>query len=184
MSCDIIKEYKEMKWKNGKGITEEIAIYPKNATINDFEWRISSAKFDSSGPFSKFEGYKRILVQLEGNPIKIKHKDSEKILKLFEPYHFSGSIDTDSEVDGFVKDFNIIWKENEYKVDVKLIQIEEFMNISLDGQENFLFCCKNEFVIGNEKVEKFQTIKIGKSKVDISGKCSILLQVSIDKNLK
>lgn len=177
----LIEKYEKMEWKNGKGITDQIYIYPLNSTISDFEWRISSASFDSSGPFSKFEGYQRMLMMLEGETIKLNHLDSEKILFLYEPYYFSGNIETTSEVSGFVKDLNVIWKENDYNTFIKVYKVEKKIEISLQGDENFLFCCKNSFKYENQHVEQYQTLKLEKSNVTIHSKDSFVVQISIKK---
>ena len=56
-----------MPWKNGGGITREIAAFPEGADLADFEWRISMADVASDGPFSRFEGVDRTLCVLEGS---------------------------------------------------------------------------------------------------------------------
>lgn len=53
-------------WKNGGGLTYEIATFPVGAGIDDFEWRVSIAEVASSGPFSHFDGCDRILTVLDG----------------------------------------------------------------------------------------------------------------------
>lgn len=56
-----------MPWKDGGGSTTELAIEPAGATLGDpFLWRISSARVEASGPFSRFPGHARILALLEG----------------------------------------------------------------------------------------------------------------------
>ncbi len=53
-------------WKNGGGLTGEIAVHPPAATLEDFDWRISCAQVAAHGPFSRFPGIDRVLVILEG----------------------------------------------------------------------------------------------------------------------
>jgi environmental stress-induced protein Ves len=53
-------------WKNGLGVTREIAVHPPGAGLDDFDWRISMATVDAGGPFSIFPGVDRILTVLEG----------------------------------------------------------------------------------------------------------------------
>ena len=38
-------------WKNGGGVTREIAVWPPGAGIDDFDWRISMAEVRGDGPF-------------------------------------------------------------------------------------------------------------------------------------
>lgn len=135
-----------MKWKNGRGTTHQIYIYPKNASITNFEWRISSATFDTSGPFSLFNGYKRILVLLEGEEISLIHKNSKKkILKIDEPYSFSGDLETESEFKGKIIDFNLIYKEN-YSISFEVLKISFEKTIKPLGIFNFIFCSKGDLI--------------------------------------
>jgi environmental stress-induced protein Ves len=53
-------------WKNGGGVTYEVAADPPGAGFADFGWRVSTAVVASDGPFSRFEGIDRTLVLLEG----------------------------------------------------------------------------------------------------------------------
>jgi hypothetical protein len=60
-------DYRVMPWKDGGGSTTEIAIEPPGASLADpFAWRVSMARVEASGPFSRFPGYQRALVLLEG----------------------------------------------------------------------------------------------------------------------
>ncbi|WP_442165592.1 HutD family protein, partial [Rhizobium leguminosarum] len=42
-------DHKRMPWKNGKGETVEIAVFPPGASINDFDWSISMATVAEDG---------------------------------------------------------------------------------------------------------------------------------------
>ncbi len=53
-------------WKNGGGVTREIAASPPGAGFDDFRWRVSMAEVRSDGPFSLFPEVDRILAVIEG----------------------------------------------------------------------------------------------------------------------
>jgi hypothetical protein len=60
-------DYRVMPWKDGGGSTTEIAIEPAGASLAEpFLWRVSSARVEASGPFSRFPGRARLLTLLEG----------------------------------------------------------------------------------------------------------------------
>jgi environmental stress-induced protein Ves len=46
-------------WKNGGGVTREIACHPPQAGMQNFDWRISIAHIGSDGDFSVFTGSSR-----------------------------------------------------------------------------------------------------------------------------
>lgn len=58
--------HKRMPWKNGGGETVEIAVFPENAGLGDFDWRVSMATVAMDGPFSIFEHIDRTLTILTG----------------------------------------------------------------------------------------------------------------------
>jgi uncharacterized protein len=53
-------------WKNGGGVTREVAVSPAGAGFDDFDWRVSIADVREAGPFSRFEGIDRIMAILDG----------------------------------------------------------------------------------------------------------------------
>src|SRR5262245_61025011 len=63
------ENHRRMPWKNGGGVTTEIAVFPAGAGLDDFEWRLSMANVASDGPFSLFQGVDRTLAVLEGEGI-------------------------------------------------------------------------------------------------------------------
>ncbi len=56
-----------MPWKNGGGTTTEIIVSPEGSGLDDFEWRVSMARVEGSGPFSSFAGIDRTLAVLSGD---------------------------------------------------------------------------------------------------------------------
>lgn len=53
-------------WRNGLGVTREIALYPPGADSDDFLWRASVADVVGPAPFSRFPGVDRSIVLLDG----------------------------------------------------------------------------------------------------------------------
>ena len=53
-------------WKNGGGVTREVAVHPAGSVLGSFEWRVSIAEIHRGGPFSVFAGIDRHLAVLDG----------------------------------------------------------------------------------------------------------------------
>jgi hypothetical protein len=53
-------------WRNGGGVTHEVAAWPPGTGAADFDWRISIANVVRGGPFSVFPGVDRELAVLAG----------------------------------------------------------------------------------------------------------------------
>ena len=62
--------YRAMPWRNGKGMTLEIARDP--ATGEAFTWRLSLADIAQDGPFSAYPGYRRALVLVHGDDLRLR----------------------------------------------------------------------------------------------------------------
>jgi len=56
----------ETRWKNGGGVTRQVAVSPPGSGLADFGWRISIATIAACGPFSVFPATDRELVVLKG----------------------------------------------------------------------------------------------------------------------
>ncbi|MGO9804566.1 MAG: HutD family protein [Steroidobacteraceae bacterium] len=53
-------------WKNGGGVTREVAVSPPGSPLGDFDWRVSIAEIGVAGPFSLFPGIDRRMAVLSG----------------------------------------------------------------------------------------------------------------------
>lgn len=105
------EEHRRMPWKNGLGVTEEIAIAPEGATLADsFLWRLSSALVQADGPFSLFPGYDRTLVVIDGAGMTL-DADGKRttIARLDAPFVFPGEASVTSALsEGSIRDFNVM----------------------------------------------------------------------------
>lgn len=62
--------YRAMPWRNGRGVTFEIAREP--AAGDEFAWRLSLADIDADGEFSAYPGYRRALVLVAGKSLHLR----------------------------------------------------------------------------------------------------------------
>ncbi len=63
MRIILASDFQTQPWKNGGGITHEIA---RKDDGNGLLWRLSIAEVASDGPFSAFTGLSRILTVIDG----------------------------------------------------------------------------------------------------------------------
>ena len=68
------KDFVRLPWKNGLGETIELA----KDSDEPFNWRISRATLEQSGPFSNFPHYDRHLIVIHGPKIILSHSDGMK----------------------------------------------------------------------------------------------------------
>lgn len=69
-------DHRRMPWKNGRGETVEIAIWPEGAGLDGFDWRISMAGVTEDGDFSIFPGIDRSLAVLTGDGVELQVQGS------------------------------------------------------------------------------------------------------------
>ncbi|WP_371792536.1 HutD family protein [Streptomyces sp. NBC_01471] len=100
-------------WKNGGGVTREIAAAPDGAGMDTFAWRVSLADVGADGPFSVFPGVTRVLTVADGagmelTPGGVPLRADER----FVPHRFAGDVATHGRLlDGPVVNFNVMYRE-------------------------------------------------------------------------
>lgn len=101
-------------WKNGGGSTTEIAVSPKGAGFEDFDWRISLATITASGPFSSFPGIDRSLMLVDGASVSLTIDGTRKVvLTAAQPMlWFPGEADVSAVVTAATTDFNVMTRRS------------------------------------------------------------------------
>ncbi|MGW0392639.1 HutD/Ves family protein [Streptomyces sp. NPDC003042] len=99
-------------WKNGGGVTREIAAWPEQAGAADFAWRVSLAEVAADGPFSVFPGVERTLVLAEGAGMDLTVAGVDRLVdERYAPRHFPGDRPTDCRLlGGPVVNFNVMYR--------------------------------------------------------------------------
>ena len=138
--------YQVMPWKNGKGTTSEIAIFPKGADFSsgNFIWRLSLAHVRTSGPFSQFPGFDRKLVIAEGKEIIL----NGHILAPLQVFSFAGEEVIESTLsDGAITDLGIISKRGAIRTEINFFsEKSDSMRIeAIPGSIHYLYCSQGSF---------------------------------------
>ncbi|MGK5087822.1 HutD family protein [Bdellovibrionota bacterium FG-2] len=154
------RDFKQMPWKNGKGTTTQIAIYPPEAEFpgDAFLWRVSSAPIDESGAFSTFPGYDRLLMITEGSGIILNGKP----LVCGQPLGFSGEEASQGElIQGPVRDLGIIYRRGEVRAQIALSAIPKggpsTLTLPLNSEFHLFVCVQGEFKVHNAPTERLAT---------------------------
>jgi environmental stress-induced protein Ves len=114
--------YRRMPWKNGGGETIEIAIFPPDADLDSFGWRVSMATVGTDGPFSVFQGIDRTLCVLSGNGISLPVDNGEALTLGQDSAPFSFPADAPAAawlVDGPITDLNVMTRRAEWRHEVR-----------------------------------------------------------------
>jgi environmental stress-induced protein Ves len=119
---------RRLPWKNNRGFTHELALWPAHASFerNDFDWRISKASISEAGPFSSFDGFDRVLVITNTNGLTLEHGRHAPRARIrpLEPYKFSGDWPTTAELtNGRVDDFNVLTRRGCFAAEVQVLKL-------------------------------------------------------------
>jgi uncharacterized protein len=135
-------------WKNGAGLTREIAVGPKGAGASDFDWRFSLAEVERDAPFSAFPGIARCIVLLRGAGMRLRSDGGELDHRLDQPlapFHFGGDTPLSATlVDGPSSDFNVMTRRGPWAADVTT-QRSAFEPASADV--TLLLCNEGEWLV-------------------------------------
>jgi uncharacterized protein len=103
------QDYRKMPWRNGGGVTTELLVEPPSS--DRFLYRVSVADVASDGPFSRFEGYDRHIMLVDGAGMTLDCGEHGRIdlTARYEPRTFSGDWEVHGKLTaGAVRDFNLI----------------------------------------------------------------------------
>ncbi len=114
-------------WKNRGGVTSQVAVHPQGAGLEDFDWRISCAQVDSTGPFSRFPGIDRIIVILEGElSLVVAGRDAVVLTPESAPWGFPGdALTSGGPLAGTVHDLNVMTRRGRCSARVQRCLVEE-----------------------------------------------------------
>lgn len=111
-------------WKNGGGLTWEVAAWPIGASLSDFEWRASIAEVSTDGPFSVFEGVDRVLAVLAGPGLELRFQGQAAVSldASTAPLAFAADAPCNAVlIDGAVRDFNVMVRRGRWTADVQRV---------------------------------------------------------------
>jgi environmental stress-induced protein Ves len=139
-------ELRPQTWKNGGGVTRQIAIYPEHAAQDDFIWRISAAEVAQPGPFSFWPDIDRILVLTGGESMLLTRTETGAQHRLMrgERIYFAGETAFDAALpDGPTRDFNLMLRRKQAHGCVDMRRSAQ--KLALRPGETVLHCTDGRF---------------------------------------
>jgi uncharacterized protein len=144
-------------WKNGGGVTREVAAFPPRAGLDDFAWRVSIADVAQAGPFSRFAGVDRTLVLLSGAGMLLDEQDGEQraakshaLTRALDIARFDGDARIDARlIDGATRDFNLMVRRDaaQGEVDVWHSHAQQSTQRGFSADVVLLYCASGEVAL-------------------------------------
>lgn len=129
-------ELEATPWKNGGGSTRNLATGPEDATLADFDWRVSMADVEADGPFSAFPGIARVIMLIEGAEMILTVDGHVHRLALHDTLAFSGDADTSGRVpSGPTRDLNLMTKSGRVDGSLRPVAVADGYEVTLGSDE-------------------------------------------------
>jgi len=166
------RDFLAMPWKNGQGVTHEIAREPAGG--EKFLWRLSLAEVPASGDFSLFPGYDRIIALVEGEGMELKFDEAatKRLDRPFEPFGFRGEWHCRSRLlGGPCRDLNLMVDRSRAVGKAERLVLDA-ATIRRNVGEGWLFayCAEGEIEIGGERAVAGEVLKLGSGRHGIAGR--------------
>ncbi|KRE81051.1 HutD/Ves family protein [Arthrobacter sp. Soil762] len=121
-------ELRSEPWRNGGGVTRELASHPKAASAQDgaWDWRVSIADVSKAGDFSAFPGMERVLTVIDGELLLLTVDGAEHPLEKYRPFRFSGEAAAHGALPtGDIRDLNVITRTGSFKGFTSIIELSK-----------------------------------------------------------
>ena len=146
--------YRTMPWKNGLGITHEIAAQrsDEDKRSGGFAWRLSMAEVAASAPFSRFAGCDRVIVLLSGDGMVLDSGEHgcHRLDQPLAPYPFSGDWSTDCRLlGGPCRDFNVMVDRARVQATVRAVKLSpQPQTVAVEGARLALYTASGCVQVG------------------------------------
>lgn len=118
-------EHQRMRWRNGGGVTAEVACSPDRNGSTQFDWRVSFAEIDHSGEFSTFPGVDRVIVLVAGPTMTLVVDGVRHVLQRHQPFAFDGESATECEVRAPTLDLNVMTRRGRVRAEVEIVELDQ-----------------------------------------------------------
>eukprot|EP01037_Dinobryon_pediforme_P014093 gene14093-14212_t len=140
--------YRRSPWKNGGGETAEIAVFPANASLDAFDWRISMATVASSGAFSGFPEIDRTLSVISRGSIELDFEQNAVTLDATSPpYAFAADVPVFGRLTGqTITDLNVMTRRGKTQHTVVKHPLNQALSLTPQDKVVLIFAQDAEFI--------------------------------------
>jgi environmental stress-induced protein Ves len=160
-----------MPWKNGQGVTHEIAREP--ATGESFLWRLSIAEVAADGDFSLFSGVDRTISLIQGAGMELDFTEApgRRIDRPFRPFDFSGDWHCRCRlIDGPIRDFNLMVDRARVKAETSVLRPGDGpLEADIGDGRLLIYCGEGQVSAGGFSAVVGDTLSFGPGRYRIAG---------------
>lgn len=158
----------EKPWKNGGGMTREIAFETRAGALL---WRLSMADVGQDGPFSGFAGLTRVLTVIKGDGLVLHGPDGDLRADFACPVTFDGGAPIVAELtQGPLRDFNLMYDTARCATDVTVLHGPVDTAYGDPGVTVIVYC-----ITGRARVGGSDTLDVGDTAIVTDSPTQLLL---------
>lgn len=134
-------DHRMMPWRNGGGLTREVAVFPADAGTDAFEWRISIADVALDGPFSQFPGIDRVIAVVGGAGMVLRAGDAHPVTldMAAVPHAFAGDVPAHARlISGPITDLNVMVRRGRWRATVRRGDLASLQAEGIRSERTFL----------------------------------------------
>ena len=147
------EQHRRMPWRNGGGVTYEVASSPAGTELGDFDWRISIAEVEAGGPFSAFPDIDRTIILIEGEWMALTVDGRRHRFGIRDPFSFDGGSETLCEVPSRSRDLNVMTRRGRATASVAVVEADssdggaDAVAVAVAGAETVFVCLTPSVVL-------------------------------------
>jgi uncharacterized protein len=147
------EQHRRMPWRNGGGVTYEVASSPAGTELADFDWRISIAEVEAGGPFSAFPDIDRTIILIEGEWMALTVDGRRHRFGIRDPFSFDGGSETLCEVPSRSRDLNVMTRRGRATALVAVVEADssdggaDAVAVAVAGAETVFVCLTPSVVL-------------------------------------
>ncbi|HZO20986.1 MAG TPA: HutD family protein [Steroidobacteraceae bacterium] len=158
--------YPVVPWRNGGGLTREMLRDPPEPL--PFDWRLSLATIERSGPFSHFPGYQRTLVLVGGAGIELSFgaHGGLRLCEVGKSVTFDGAWATDCTLlDGPSTDLNLMVSQARAAASTRCVRLTGEETVPTAGWLETFICCLSgslEIIDSAGRMQSVETLDVAR----------------------
>ena len=127
-------------WKNGGGLTREVAAHPPQSDLGNFDWRVSLAEVRRGGPFSSFPGIDRHMAVISGRlELSISGRGALSLSSDAAPLSFPGELAVYAEPHAEpATDLNVMTRRGRFTARLSRCSVAAVTQVRLEADTTLL----------------------------------------------
>jgi uncharacterized protein len=133
-------ERRAVPWKNGGGLTREVAAHPPHGDLGNFDWRVSLAEVRRGGPFSSFPGIDRHMAVIYGRlELSISGRGALSLSPDTAPLSFPGEVAVYAEPQAEpATDLNVMTRRGRFMARLTRCNVAASTQVGLEADTTLL----------------------------------------------